>query len=454
MNNFAQINRGRKPLVFKYLFFIFLLTLVLTPVFAQDDGLTVDVSQPLGPISPYIFGANAQQSVISPDLLPTAQALGLKIIRLGGGPSDQQDLSKPTLDFFILQARMLKAEPLVTVRLLDGSPEKAAELVRYANVTKKYNIRYWSIGNEPNFFVAVLDAPSYTTEDLTKNWRAIAEAMLAVDPNIVLVGPDISQYVVLNAETDPPQYLEGNGGGDPTDDLGKDWMQEFLKANGDLIGIVSIHRYPFPGGNPTNVATIEGLRENSREWLTIIPNLRKIIQASAGRDIPIALTEFNSNSNNQTGGEASLDSHYNAIWTAALLGHFINQKLSMALYWDLQRKGAGFGLIGNGELRPPYYSYVMYTHFGTELVTSTSSDEDVTITSAMNADGALTVMLVNLSSDVKTLPLAINGFTPSGEAEVWLFDKDHKAENIGTHDLSAGTVTLPAESVTLYIIPQ
>lgn len=436
----------------KFFWLVLLLLLSTGHVFSQDTGLQVDVSQDLGSISPYIFGANAQQSVITPDNLPIAKAMGLKILRLGGGPSDQSDLSKPALDFFILQSRQLGAEPLVTVRLLNGSPEKAAEMVRYANITKKYNIRYWSIGNEPNFFVAVLKAKSYTTEDLTKNWRAIAQAMIAVDPNIVLVGPDISQYVVLNADSNPIQYLEGNGGGDPKDDLGKDWMQEFLKANGDLIGVVSIHRYPYPGGKSTNVATIDGLRENSREWETIIPNLRKIIRASAGRDIPIAVTEFNSNSNNSMGGEASLDSLYNGIWTADLLGHFIRQKLSMALYWNIQTKGNGFGLIGNGTLRPSYYAYVMYSHFGTELVASESSDQDVTISAAKTIDGKLTLMVINLASAEKNIPLSLKGSSLPKNAEVWLLDKDHKAENIGTQDVSSGALKLPAQSVTLYII--
>ncbi len=38
------------------------------------------------------------------------------------------------------------------MRLLDGTPEKAAELVRYTNIEKKYGVVYWSIGNEPNLF--------------------------------------------------------------------------------------------------------------------------------------------------------------------------------------------------------------------------------------------------------------------------------------------------------------
>ena len=242
------LNKGLKPLVFKYLIFAWLLTLLVFPAAAQDSVSRVDFTKDLGKISPYIYGANGLLSTLSPDLFPVAKALDLKLLRMGGDPSDQNDVIESSLDLFMLQAKIIGAEPLITVRLLDGTPEKAAALVQYANIEKDHKIRYWSIGNEPNFYVAVHHEPSYTTQDLIKNWRVIAEAMLAVDPSIVLVGPDISQYVVLDYQKGKIQYLEGNGGGDPTDDLGKDWMQEFLKANGDLIGIVSIHRYPFPGG--------------------------------------------------------------------------------------------------------------------------------------------------------------------------------------------------------------
>ena len=37
------------------------------------------------------------------------------------------------------------------------------------------------------------------------------------------------------------------------------------------------------------------------------------------------------------------------------------------------------------------------------------------------------------------------------QAEAWLFDPDHKAENIGELGL-LGSITIPAQSITLYII--
>src|SRR5690606_23523644 len=115
---------------------------------------------------------------------------------------------------------------------------------------------------EPNLLAGQMQT-SYTTEDYNREWRAIAEAMLAVDPDILLVGPDITQYVILSIENGEIKYLERSGGGHALDADGRDWLQEFLRANGDLVDVVSIHRYPYPGagGHITSVATIDGLRE-------------------------------------------------------------------------------------------------------------------------------------------------------------------------------------------------
>ncbi|MEZ4670704.1 MAG: glycoside hydrolase family 44 protein [Anaerolineae bacterium] len=431
-----------------------LVLLIMAPVAAQDSDLSVDASQSLGTISPYVYGANmGAYSIVPQDMMPQAQALNLKYLRFGGTDSDQADVVVSQFDIFILKSRMLGTEPALTVRLLHGTPEKAAEVVRYINIEKGYNVQFWSIGNEPNFFEDVIKEPSYNAEDLAKNWREIAEAMKAVDPTIKFVGPDVSQYVPLSIDGDKITYLEPSGGGDPRDKQGNDWMQTFLRANGDLLDVVAIHRYPYPGGNPNNKSTIDGLRANSREWDTIIPTLRQVIREAAGRDIPLAITEFNSDSRQSSNTDAALDSFYNAIWTADVLGRFIRQQVYIAAFWDIQG-GAdrSWGLLSKYDVRPVYYSYLLYTHLGSELLASSSADEDVTITAARRDDGALTLMVINLGPDEVTKTLDLTGITPAGEAEVWRFDAEHKAEQIESVDVSAG-LTLPGQSATMYIIP-
>jgi hypothetical protein len=425
---------------------------------AQDDSLTVDASASLGTISPYVYGSNmGLYSIIPPALMDEATALNLGYMRFGGGESDRQDIRTTSIDLFVFQTRQIGAEPALTVRLLGGTPERAADIVRYTNIEKGYNVRYWSIGNEPNLFVTLMGIDRYTTEDLNREWRAIAEAMLEVDPNIILVGPDITQYIVTDYEDGTITYMDSTLGGSPVDAEGRDWMVEFLKANGDLVDIISIHRYPYPGAGQSAIATatIDGLRENVHQWDPMIANLREIIRDTTGRDIPIAVTEFNSNSSPSSGAEASLDSLYNAIWAADVLGRLINQQVEIAAIWDMQGIGArNWGLLTQTGVRPVYYTYLLYTHFGTELVDAQSSDRDVSIYGALTEDGALTLVVVNLGPENVTKTLDISGFTPSGDAEVWRLDAEHNAEQINSEPVTdGGTITLPGQSVTLYRIP-
>ena len=434
MNDFAPFNRGRKPLVFKYLFFVFLFSLVLTPVFAQDDGLSVDVSQPLGTISPYVYGANYGPWALAPvDMWPMVENSGITFMRFPAGRwGDENDITEAQLDLFVTQARQWNAEPHIHVRLENGSPEKAAQLVRYANIEKGYNIRYWSIGNEPNLY------RGWTVERLNAEWRPIAEAMLAVDPNIMLLGPEISQYPASDNPNDYNNPL-------------REWLREFLKVNGDLVDVVSIHRYPFPKGLDSGAQTTDDMRVNPPEWDYIISDVRKVIEETTGRDIPVSVTEINSNWDN---GASAPNTFFHAVWWADVLGRMIRQQVEIVTYFTLFTKDSNFGLLSRYDARPAYYVYQLYKQFGTELVTSASTDDLVTVTAATREDGTLTLMVVNPAAEARTLPLTITGYTPSGQAEVWLLDKDRKAENTGMQDLSAGSVTLPAESVTLYIIPQ
>ncbi|NIS78700.1 MAG: hypothetical protein GTO14_00370 [Anaerolineales bacterium] len=417
------------------------LTLVPTPV---PEVLFVDAAQNLGKISPFVYGANFGPWVGVPvDLMDEAEQAGITYLRFPGGQwGDQNDLQDYQIDRFITLARRLGAEPKINVRLPGGSPEAAAELVRYCNITNNYNVRYWSIGNEPSLYTNVYGY--YDTELYNTEWREFAEAMLAVDPEIILIGPEIHQFT-------------GNPETDPKDEAGRDWTREFLMANGDLVDIVAIHRYPFPTTMTGPPKTIDDLRANSREWETIIPNLRVLIRSTTGRDLPIAVSEVNSDWSHATGGDATPDSFYNAIWWGDVLGRLIRQRVDIVAYFLLQSqtRTGGWGLLARFEVRPTYYVYQMYKHFGDELLYASSDDDDVSIFAARRTlDDAVTLMIVNLGPQDKRIPLVLQNVSPSGQAEVWLFDIDHHAELIGTENVVSGsTISLPPQSISLYILP-
>jgi hypothetical protein len=397
-------------------------------------GLFVDAGADLGGISPYVYGTNDGPWLGVPFALrDQVVAAKLKFISWPGGNwGDENDVTTDQVDAFVTYCRSIGAEPRIVVRLQSGTASAAADLVRYANVTMKYNVKYWGIGNEPDLYEAN-GLTGYNVERYNSDWRSFAQAMKAVDPTIELIGPDISQFVASPSS----DYLQTR----------TDWLTSFLKVNGDLVDVVSIHRYPFPADGQTP-PTIDDLRGNSNEWDQIIPALRSIVKTQTGKDLPVAVTEVNSSYTQNSGGDAGMDSHYNAIWFADILGRMIDQKVDIVAQFAI----AGYwGIVGASAPNPMYYDYMLYKQFGTKLVPAASDDPLVTVYAAVRADGTLTVLIVNLGSTAATKPLTIVG-NVAKSAETWLFDASHNAEKVAATPLSnGGNVTLPPESVTLLV---
>jgi hypothetical protein len=393
----------------------------------------------LGPISSYIYGSNyGPWTAVPVDMLQVAYDSHLTVLRWPGGAwGDQNEIRAYQLDSFMDFCKKMGAIPSISVRLLNGTPEAAAALVRYANIEKGYNIQYWSIGNEPTLFEAQIKQ-TYDTVRFNREWRLIAQAMKAVDSQIKLMGPELHQWGTSLQTT-------------LKDSSGRDWMTEFLKANGDLVDIVTVHRYPMyhMDGKPS---TVDELRQNTLEWGDMAVYLRNLIHETTGRDIPVAFTEVNSDPTNVNQGVASPDSFYNAIWYADVLGRLIQQRVFMVNNFVLAVRTGGLGLIQGSEIRPTYYVFQMYNHFGNEQVYASSGVTDVTVYAAKRGDGTLTILIINLSDTEQHVPLQVRSVA-SSRAEVWLFDATHNAEDLGQQSLPLdGALVLPAQSITLYAI--
>jgi hypothetical protein len=409
-----------------------------TPV---PDALFVDPGTSLGPISPYLFGTNyGPMHAVTLEMMPQVEEAGFNALRFPGGAwTDTVDMQGFQIDMLMDFAKQVGGMPTISVRMLGGEPETAAKLVRYTNIEKKYGVTYWSIGNEPSIFTQLGYADyDYTTENLNKDWRAIALAMKEADPTIKLMGPEIHQWNDSYETT-------------PKDSAGRDWMTEFLKANGDLLDVVTVHRYPMhsPSNGPV---TVQQLRENTRKWVGEVEYLRALIKETLGRDLPIAITELNSDPSSAMLQEVSPDSFYNAIWYADVLGQLMNADVFMVNQWVLSQRTTGLGLFKGNEIRPSFYVFPLYKNFGSEQVYAASGVTDVDIFAATREDGTLTLMVINLSGTEQKIPLQVKGRELT-EAEVWLLDATHNAENLGVQTFSRdGIVTLPAQSATLYVI--
>jgi hypothetical protein len=403
------------------------------------DVLYVDPGRSLGPLSPYLLGTNyGPMHAVPLEVMPLAVEAGITALRFPGGAwGDSIDIQNFQVDQFMDFCEQMNAIPTISVRLLGGTPEAAAELVRYTNIEKDYGVVYWSIGNEPTLYEEQTGDP-YDTVRFNEEWRAIAEAMLAVDPDIQLMGPELHQWGTSLAST-------------PKDSAGRDWMTEFLLANGDLVDVVAVHRYPLwrPGGQQV---TIPEMRANTAEWTGLVTYLRELIHETTGRDLPVAFTEVNSSPTGVMGQVASPDSFYNAIWYAEVLGQLGDQGVFMVNQWVLSQRAGGLGLFYGSQVRPTYYTFRMYAHYGSERLYAASGVDEVTVHAAATEDGALTIMVINLSDSDRSVSLQIAGMSPA-EAGVWLLDASHNAESLGVQSWpSDGILDLPAQSVTLYVI--
>ncbi len=155
-------------------------------------------------------------------------------LRVGGYNNDANTpdtFDNAQLDAMVAYARAIGAEPILQVPHLaadsTGAPATAANaaaMVTYANVTKGYGIKYFSIGNEPDLYdSAGLPAdstkpaiPGYTTDQYCASVTAYVTAMKAVDPTIKIVGPDLAY-----------KYQAGNGS--------YDWLTPILNSCGDGV---------------------------------------------------------------------------------------------------------------------------------------------------------------------------------------------------------------------------
>jgi hypothetical protein len=411
-------------------------------------GLWVDTAQDLGVISPYALGGNHGPAwEFSLDAFEKMIDLGVTFMRWPGGNwGDRNNVTPMMIDTYMGQSHKIGAEPSISVRVPGGSPGQAAELVRYVNITKGYGVKYWNIGNEPNLYdneAALNTDVKWTPELYAKTWREFALAMRAVDPTIKFYGPDISQFI-------------GNASPAPTEGDALDYLTEFLKVNGDMVDIVTVHRYPFPTCQTCGNPSWEEMRANTAEWDHTLPNLRRIVKEITGRDLPVGVTEYNSNYSSAVGAETSPDSFYSALWLADVYGRLLRQRPEILAFWLLKNNtssgGGGLGLVTSFDAHPSYYSFVMWKKFGNHLLPATSDTQYVSVFAAKREDGSVTVMLVNLNDAEVRKPLQLSGGDALKLVETYLFDASHQAESLTPPAFTnGGELTLSAESVTLLI---
>lgn len=338
-------------------------------------------------ISPILFGLNYWIPGFDKMWREPLRPLQPVVIR---GEITNDDLAHQNyegIDRFILDCRLLNAEPLIQIPYRYADPDMVAKLVRYVNGRNKYDVRLWTIGNEPD-----KDYRTGALESYIQKWRTLRDAMKAVSPQILVFGPELA----FAYNPDEPN---------------RDWLTPFLRANGDVVDAVSLHRYPFNGtqGNPT-VIMRDAL--STGQW---VRQLREHIRNVTGRDIPLVFTETNLSSSWTIGGEGGSQSFRAGMWLAETLGQMAESGVTMVNVWSAVRDGT-ISIIGDtpDQKRPTYYALLLYATYGDRVVPLASHVENVTAhASRSTGDGTVTVVLINRGYNEANLQLVFN----SGEEQ-------------------------------------
>jgi len=333
--------------------------------------------------------------------------LGFELMRIGGYNNDANTpdpFDHAQIDKAVAYAKAIGAEPILQVPLLadtQGMPptaETAAEMVTYANKTKKYGIKYVSIGNEPDLYatqggLADMSKPAianYRPEDYCASVKAYAAAMKTVDASLTIVGPELAYQYTANA----------------------DWFSPVLKACGDQFDIVTIHRYPFPAAK----TSINSVKADVDTFRSTIASVRGLMKAAGYGDKPLAITEMNVDydalptSNVPLAAAGTVPS---ALWLADILGAAQELSLRTTALWDISDDPSRqFGIIDvppDQTPRPQYYAFQMFAeHSGPTLLSVTSAPKDVHAYPTRNAaDDGSAVIVTNWQTAAQVLEFRI-----------------------------------------------
>jgi alpha-N-arabinofuranosidase len=176
---------------------------------------------------------------------------------------------------FIRFCRLVKAEPLVTVNTGFGDAYSAAAQLEYSNgstdtlmgaarakngMPEPFGVRYWAIGNEMwgRWQLGYMSLEHYVRKH---NW--IVDKMREVDPDIVPIA-------------------SGNAG---------QWSEGLLKNCADHIDLIAEHFYCQE--KPDLVEHIAQIADNIKRKVEFHKGLREKLDTLKGKDIKIAMTEWN-----------------------------------------------------------------------------------------------------------------------------------------------------------------
>jgi hypothetical protein len=318
-----------------------------------------------------------------------------QIIRFGGIAPDRD---RPTNFQYIKMIDSVRAkgmEPIIQVSYHNGkySAQQAAQVVQYINGTKGKNIKYWIIGNEPDLEY------SFTSASQVANYiKPFATAMKAVDPNILIIGPECAWFNqgIIDGLTSP---------GGPNDITGKD-------ANGRYyVDIISFHTYPFNGTQSRSdvISKLTGT-DQFQDKLVYLNGRIAAANSSHGRTgtyaLKTAVTEANVNYKNNASDDVNgvgVNSFIGGQFIAEMFNIGLKNKVAFMNIWSViegnnTELNIGYLDRSTGAKKSAYYHFQMMAgNFKGNYVGGTTNNSSVKAFGSNNGQ-YIQVMVMNQES--------------------------------------------------------
>jgi len=352
----------------KLIALVFFAQVSLLNCFAQANksaSIVVDLSQPVQPISPLIFGQFVEylgrcinggiyddksplsdENGFRKDVLQKVQELQVPILRFPGGTviktyhwqdgigskadrpkrknliwggiNDNQFGTAEFIDY----CRKIGAEPFLVVNMATGTPEEASDWVEYCNGTgdtywanlrrkhgyeKPFDVKYWGIGNE-----------EYAATDIGK------------DQNVEKYIEDGWMFVKLMKLQDPSIKLTLVG-----NSMDLNWSKRVLQEMHSVCDFLSVHLYSIPSDSKysTLLNSIDAFNTDFKSMRSLLQNIPEKVEnfsswyrfPSRQDPVKLAVDEWGIWDISSGKGRGDYQMEYTYNWSHALtVGKFLN----------------------------------------------------------------------------------------------------------------------------------
>jgi hypothetical protein len=284
------------------------------------------------------------------------------------------------------------------------------------------------------------------------------------------------------AKIDPGISI-GIDSGDPTGASDNNWTKNVLtqgQAIGFVPGFISDHSYmQAPGHESDSTLLLDTVSDPKSvlNWSTRYADYQTLLKGALGSQassVRVMATEFNSVYSNPGKQTTSL---VNGLFVADSIGSLLDSGYTGGFVWDLRngwdtgennspslygwRRGGDYGLLGdpNTSAPPSTGPYVPSPNYfgeqlaskivkaGGQVVSAGSNFQDLTAYAVREANDDLELLVINKDPDANlNEQFTLQGFTPSGHAQVWQYGE---AQDYAQSRTTNGSAALASFTTTV-----